>query len=77
MYMILGMILGGAIVTLIYENYNDKNEAKVRILLAPKIKAKTKVKLNTKYLEILLPPFKIREKVLFILKYPHYQHYLT
>ena len=36
--MILGMILGGAIVTLIYENYNDKNEAKVRILLAPKIK---------------------------------------
>ena len=38
MYMILGMILGGAIVTLIYENYNDKNEAKVRILLAPKIK---------------------------------------
>ena len=38
MYMILGMILGGAIVALIYEKYNDKNEAKVRILLAPKIK---------------------------------------
>jgi len=37
MYFILGIILGGAIITFVYESYYDKKGEKVSKLLAPKL----------------------------------------
>lgn len=37
MYFVLGIILGGAIIILVYENYYDKKDEKISKLLAPKL----------------------------------------
>ena len=39
MYFVLGIILGGAIITLVYESYYDKKDEKISKLLAPKLQA--------------------------------------
>lgn len=39
MYFVLGIILGGAIITFIYESYYDKKDKKISKLLAPKLQS--------------------------------------